>query len=183
MAKIDKFTQARNDGLARALQIVETEGIDALKKEVAFRRAIPVQFELKRKVAEQMLSESLKRMFGTLTTVTYKCLHDEFGFGKERLQKAEARITKDCEEIASVDPYGYRYLTFADIAKEYNKLYGLHINEDAVVESDKMNEREMDLRMTVNSFYLWLGQMKHYDAQRDFYEWFGDRITVEKEAV
>lgn len=176
MAKIDKFQQARMDGMVRALYIAKTGGIDALEDEVKFRNAVPVPFELDKKYAGQVLDGCAERIYSTFTTVVYKALHEEFGFGAKRLQAVESKIQHDCEEIDSVDPYGYRYLEFTDIAKEYNKLYGLHINTDATKKSDDLTSRSKDLRMSVRAVHEWLVQNGFDDAAVKFREWFPEAL-------
>ena len=39
MSNIKDYARGRNDGLAMALRIVETEGIEGLRKEIKFRGA------------------------------------------------------------------------------------------------------------------------------------------------
>lgn len=145
MAKgIDKkYAAGRLDGLAWALRIVEARGIDGLREEIAFRKAIPVQFELDIEASKKYLKDYGKLMYGFLSSVFYSTLNDKFGFGEARLKRVENLVKEKCLELSEVDHYGYRYLQISDLAKELNEKYGLTIGIEDVEEVDKMNERTL----------------------------------------
>lgn len=180
MAKIDKYTQARLDGMGYAFGIFKTKGAEALEKEIAMRKAVPVQLEVSTAKVNEIFDGVRDRLYNTIMTLAFKSLHDEFGFGKIRLQRFEKKINTDIREIAQVDPYGYRYLQFQDVAKEFNEKYGTHISMKEVVEADEMNSRYMDLRASIPAIVLLLEQENHHAAAGFLREFFDDKFEVKE---
>lgn len=87
MARLSKEEQARREGMQVALDWVEKLGLDGAKKELEYRgiHGIPIQVN---KSDLNKFNETVKQnCINTMTTLCCWALHDEFGFGHERLQK------------------------------------------------------------------------------------------------
>lgn len=91
--------QYRTDGMEYALRIVKEKGIEALEKEVKVRTWSGISLRI---TAEEIneASEKIKHMvLDTMTIMTVLTLHDEFGFGRKRIQQFLDRFTLKAECI------------------------------------------------------------------------------------
>ena len=83
MARIDKEEQARREGMAYALRIAKEKGIDALEEDLKMRNAIGLPVGVDRKALNPV---------DTMVILMAVTLHDEFGFGEKRVQRAIDRF-------------------------------------------------------------------------------------------
>ena len=101
--KLKDYQRARNDGLQLALKIAENGGASALKKEIKFRGTTKIETNL----TMEEIEEASKPMRGFINEVHIllwlSVLHDEFDFGKKRLNRAMDRF----EQIYSSIEDGY----------------------------------------------------------------------------
>lgn len=91
--------QYRTDGMEYALRIAKEQGIGALEKEVKVRTWSGISLRI---TAEEIneASEKIKHMvLDTMTIMTVLTLHDEFGFGRKRIQQFLDRFTLKAECI------------------------------------------------------------------------------------
>lgn len=98
MAKQDKIEQARRDGMAYALRIAKEKGIDGLENEVRFRNATFFPIAIKREACDDCIEEIKRNVLDTVIVMMAATLHDEFGFGQSRVQRAIDRFEEksDC---------------------------------------------------------------------------------------
>ena len=172
MAKIDKIQQARMDGLVRGLEIAEKKGIDELKKEVKFRGATKLQFEINMGKADEIYRDMLDKVYATFTVVCYQSIHDLWGYGEKRLKSFKDKFDSYVETLSMVDYYGYRYIEFRDMAKKLNEKYNLDINMDKIEQVDILNRNSMDMRASIPAIYELLKQNGYTDASLFLKEFF-----------
>lgn len=97
MAKINKEEQARREGMAYALNIAKTKGIEALEEELRFRNALQMPIAVPRKNVDEALNNIKMNILDTVTILSAVTLHDEFGFGKKRLKQYIDRFNMKTE--------------------------------------------------------------------------------------
>lgn len=85
--------QYRTDGMEYALKIVETQGIEALRREVKTRMWSGIS--LRSTIGEvNEASTAIKHMtLDTVSIIMVLTLHDEFGFGYKRIKRFLDRFT------------------------------------------------------------------------------------------
>lgn len=120
--KADLMMQYRTDGMEYALRIVKEKGIEALEKEVKARTWSGISLRI---TAEEIneASEKIKHMvLDTMTIMTVLTLHDEFGFGRKRIQQFLDRFTLKAECILE------DYATWEDYQSIIRKELGFDLN-------------------------------------------------------
>lgn len=92
MARIDKEEQARREGMAYALRIAKKKGIEALEEDLKMRNAIGLPVGVDRKALNQFTENVKFNTVDTMVILMAVTLHDEFGFGEKRVQRAIDRF-------------------------------------------------------------------------------------------
>ena len=92
MARIDKEEQARREGMAYALRIAKEKGLDALEEDLKMRNAIGLPVGVDRKALNQFTENVKFNTVDTMVILMAVTLHDEFGFGEKRVQRAIDRF-------------------------------------------------------------------------------------------
>ena len=99
MGKINKEEQARLEGMAFALKIAKEKGIEALENECKFRNATRIPIAVNRKASDECINKIKMNTIDTVTILAAMTLHDEFGFGKERIARFMNRFNFKAECI------------------------------------------------------------------------------------
>ena len=89
---VKDWQRGRDDGLALALRIGREGGADALEKEVKARGAMGLKTSLTMKELDDAGIVYKENAVDTVLAMAVEVLHDEFGFGTERLQRFVNRI-------------------------------------------------------------------------------------------
>ena len=92
MSNLKDYARGRNDGLAMALRIVESEGIEGLRKEIRFRNISGIHTALAKKELDQATVKIKEMTLDTMVVIAIATLHDEFGFGQQRCQRFMDRM-------------------------------------------------------------------------------------------
>lgn len=124
MGKIDQVMQGRNEGLAMALRIVQKGGVEALEKEVEFRRLRGLNTKLtmaEYKAFEKKIRHEYALAFIPMVLLT---LHDQFGFGRERCHRFSERFKMKIDGLVDSDS-GVNYKDYLKAVKDE---IGLELN-------------------------------------------------------
>lgn len=117
MGKIDQQMQGRNEGLAMALRIVKQGGIEALEKEIEFRRLTGMSTKLT-KNEYIALERHIRHEYALASTpLILLTLHDEFGFGKQRCHRFSKRYMMKIDGLADSDS-GVNYQDYIQVCKD-----------------------------------------------------------------
>ena len=116
------YQKGRNDGLALALKIVREGGADALEEEIKARGVTGIHVNLSQKELEQALTPIKDLTIRTLLAMSVSSLRDEYGFGKERLQRFVDRFMKKTECLMS------GWVTWKDICENIEEETGIQID-------------------------------------------------------
>lgn len=102
MAKKDReMQQYRNDGMAFALKIAKEKGIEALEKEVAYRKATFLPSAVQEKDVTKFVDETKMNCLDTVLIMSMMVLRDEFDFGEKRLNRFKERFNKKADCIVA----------------------------------------------------------------------------------
>ena len=164
MGKIDKWQQARMDGLARGLEIAKAGGIEALEQEVKFRGATKLQMDIDRELANGIFRDIMEKVYATYTTACYWTLNNLWHHGKKGLKAFKEAFDSHVMTLTMVDCYGGRYVRFREMAKELNDKYDLGIDMDGVMKVDFINDRGTDMRASIPAIYILLHDRGYEDA-------------------
>lgn len=134
MAKINKEEQWRREGMSYALKIAKERGIDGLEEELKVRNATQLPLRVSVKAMEECIVNIKNNVLDTVIILMAATLHDEFGFGEKRVQRAINRFDLKAECLAE------GYCTWQDqidvIKEELGIELGIRYN-DKDVKCDK----------------------------------------------
>lgn len=128
--KIRDYQAGREDGLDLALRIVKEGGIESLEKEVRFRGISGIHTSMARKELNDATQKMKDITYQTLTVAWLSVLHDTFGFGQKRCQRAYDNLMK----LTVYLNHGWLY--WYDIVLELKDKMKLTINIDEINEKN-----------------------------------------------
>ena len=91
--------QYRTDGMEYALRIVETQGVEALRKEVKTRMWSGISLRMTSAEVDEASMNIKHRCIDTMTIVGLLTLHDEFDFGRKRIQRYLKRFYEKADVL------------------------------------------------------------------------------------
>ena len=152
----DKIVQYKNLGAAAFVALVEDIGdYEEAKKEL--RRRIgsnKVCISMTRQEMDTCINAIDHAMQDLFMTLMFTVLHDEFGFGRDRMVRFKKAMDDLLGTCYATDKNGHRYLTMTDCANDLNRLYDLGIDvrkvHDSEFESDKSKERSVQLESVIS---------------------------------
>ena len=104
--KRDAYFDGRNEGMDFALRIVESDGIDGLRKEIQYRRIEGLSINMRKKDVEEMKLRITCRVVDLIGVITCLTLHDEFGFGRSRCERFLERLNLKVRCLIEPDTAG-----------------------------------------------------------------------------
>lgn len=81
----NKEEQARMEGMAQALRIAKTKGIDGLESDLKMRNITGLPCAVSRAAMDECIMNIKYNVVDTFTILVAYTLHEKFGFGRERL--------------------------------------------------------------------------------------------------
>ena len=125
-----KEERARLEGMSYALRYAREHGLDALESDLKKRGAYNIPVRISDKELKAFTDNAKNMMLDTVLILTSVTLHDEFGFGKQRLERFKARFNLKAECI------GEDYASWQDmidiLREECGLEYGIRMNEKDV---------------------------------------------------
>lgn len=94
-----KEEQARREGMSYALKYAREHGLDALEEELKLRGAYNIPIRINKKELQEFTNNAKAMLLDTVLILTSVTLHDEFGFGKKRLEQFIERFNTKAECI------------------------------------------------------------------------------------
>ena len=83
----NKEEQARMEGMAQALRIAKTKGIDGLEADLKMRNITGLPCAVSRAAMDECIMNIKYNVVDTFTILGAYTLHEKFGFGKTRLNR------------------------------------------------------------------------------------------------
>ena len=132
MAK-DKEFEWRMQGMVYACRIAQEKGIDYLVQEIKRRGVTKVDLYCTDKVLDDTWNGISENIFNNILITALYVLHNQYGFGKDRLNKFLDALQKATDTLLDLDYMGEHYATLEDYAVELNEKYklGLDVNRAA----------------------------------------------------
>ena len=94
-----KEEQARREGMSYALKVAKEKGIDGLEEELKRRQAYNIPIRISNKELQAFTDNAKNMMLDTILILASVTLHDEFGFGHDRLNRFKERFNFKAECI------------------------------------------------------------------------------------
>lgn len=121
MAKND-FMAGRNEGMLYAYNYAKEHGLDALENEVRLRNLTNIPTQVSRKAIDECVMKIKDNTCDTFVILMASVLHDEFGFGEKRVQRALDRFMLKSECIV------YDYVTWQDMIENIKEELNIQLN-------------------------------------------------------
>lgn len=92
--------KARREGMSYALKIAKEKGIEELEKDLNMRKVVDLPIPVSKKALEECINNIKNNTVDTFVILMIATLHDEFGFGEKRIQRAIDRFNFKAECLA-----------------------------------------------------------------------------------
>ena len=92
--------KARREGMSYALKIAKEKGIEELEKDLKMRKVVDLPIPVSKKALEECINNIKNNTVDTFVILMIATLHDEFGFGEKRIQRAIDRFNFKAECLA-----------------------------------------------------------------------------------
>ena len=136
MTDIKQYREGRSAGLKMALAIVREGGIEALENEIKFRERTKINTALCLKEIEDASKDMRGFINEAMIVIWLSVLHDEFDFGKVRLNRAMDRF----EQIHAAITDGYAgYCDYLDLLQDKMKRV---LKAEYIVKDDDFKKKE-----------------------------------------
>lgn len=90
---------ARREGMSYALRYAREHGLDALEEDLKRRAAYDIPVRISQKELKEFTNNAKSMILDTVLILASVTLHDEFGFGRERLERFIKRFNFKAECI------------------------------------------------------------------------------------
>ena len=90
---------ARREGMSYALRYAREHGLDALEEDLKRRAAYDIPVRISQKELQEFTNNAKSMILDTVLILTSVTLHDEFGFGRKRLEQFIKRFNFKAECI------------------------------------------------------------------------------------
>lgn len=97
--KEKEMQQYRNDGMAYAYKIVKEQGIEALEKEIKYRKATFLPSAVQEKDVNKFVYETKINCLDTVLIMAMMVLRDEFDFGEKRINRFKERFNRKTDVL------------------------------------------------------------------------------------
>ena len=92
--------KARREGMSYALRIAKEKGIEELEKDLKMRKVVDLPIPVSKKALEECINNIKNNTVDIFVILMIATLHDEFGFGEKRIQRAIDRFNFKAECLA-----------------------------------------------------------------------------------
>lgn len=114
--------KARREGMSYALRVAKEKGIDGLEEDLKLRGAVNLPIPVSKDAFNECISSIRNDTVDLFIVMLASTLHDEFGFGQKRVQRAIDRFNFKCECLAD------DYLTWNDIKENIQEELNLTLD-------------------------------------------------------
>lgn len=122
------YQKGRNDGLAFAWKVVREGGAEALEKEIQMRGVTGIHVNLTQAELIEALEPIKDLTIRTVLAMSVATLRDEYGFGRERLQRFIDRFMQKTDCMLD------NLVTWEDICKNIEEETGISLSFEGMPE-------------------------------------------------
>ena len=130
MAKRDKDFESRMQGMIYACNLVEKEGLEALKNDIKMRGITSAPFTASKKEIDGLIETLSQNMYTTFLTMTMVALEEAYGFKKVRLMRFKESFDKHTNATYNMDWLGKHYVSIPEYVKFLKEECGINLDHD-----------------------------------------------------
>ena len=132
MARIDKEYEERMKTMIYCCNLVEEEGIDALKAEIKRRGFTKLPLTVKSSKIDELLLNIKENLKNNLMYMVVWVMHSDYGFGKKRLTEFFNKLNNSIDAAFDLDYMGEHYVRLEDFAIELKEKFNFDIDIDRI---------------------------------------------------
>lgn len=132
MAKRDKEYEARMQGMIYACNLVEKEGLDALKSDIKMRGITSAPLNASEKEIAGLVETLSENLYTTFLTMTMIALEDAYGFKKVRLMRFKESFDKHTVATYNMDWLGKHYISIPEYARFLRDECGIDFDDNFI---------------------------------------------------
>ena len=169
MARINKEYEARMQGMIYACNLVEKQGLDALKRDIKMRGITRLPIQISTEKAAEIIEDLSENLYTTFLTMTLMALDEAYGFKKKRMMRFKETFDKMTHATYDMDWLGGHYVSMSDYLQYLKEECGIDFNADAEERVAKCqsasDERNPDYKMVhLNRLITEMTENGHEDA-------------------
>lgn len=138
MSKKDYIT-GRMDGLKLALRIADRDGIDGIRKEIAYRNNGGINTRLSMRELDEASQTIKETCVDTIMTMAMWALRDEYSYGKDRMQRFYDRFMLKTDMVLN------HVTDFPEIRKTLEKELGYEINKRIGITGTELFRKKLEI--------------------------------------
>lgn len=119
---MNKEQKARFEGMAYALRVAKEGGVEALEADLKMRNITNLPIPVSKKALNECVMNIKNNTVDTFTVLLAATLHDEFGFGEKRVQRAISRFSLKAQCLAE------DYCTWSDIIENIKEELNIELD-------------------------------------------------------
>ena len=128
----DKFYEARMQTIIDCCNLVEEEGLEALKADIKRRGVTKLPLTIKSSAIDELILNIKENLKNNLMYMVAWVMHADYGFGKKRLTEFVNKLNNSIEAAFDLDYMGEHYVRLEDYAIELKEKVGFDINIEKI---------------------------------------------------
>lgn len=132
MAKRDKDFESRMQGMIYACNLVEKEGLEALKKDIKMRGITKVPLGVSQKEVSGLVETLSENLYTTFLTMTMIALEEAYGFKKVRLMRFKESFDKHTVATYNMDWLGKHYVSIPEYSRYLRDECGIDLDDNFI---------------------------------------------------
>lgn len=140
MSKKD-YIIGRMDGLKLALRIADRDGIDGIRKEIAYRNNGGINTRLSMRELDEASQTIKENCVDTILIMSMYALRDEYGYGKNRMQRFYDRFMLKTDMVLN------HVTDFPEIRKTLEKELGYEINKRIGITGVELFRKKLGIKV------------------------------------
>lgn len=128
----DKFYEVRMQTMEYCCNLVEEEGLEALKADIKRRGFTKFPLTIKSSAIDELILNIKENLKNNLLYMVVWVMHSDYGFGKKRLTELMNNLNKAIEYAFDLDYMGEHYIRLEDYAIELKEKFGFDIDIEKI---------------------------------------------------
>lgn len=118
--------------------------MDALESDIRKRGITKAPLKFSQKQIDDFINYVSKNLYSNMLSFFCYAIHEEFGFGGERLKKLRDFVAKAVTDTMNLDYMGTHYVRLEDYAVELNEKYNLGIDVNVIASCQNIADEKDD---------------------------------------
>lgn len=168
--KPDELIRYHNEGAAFFMKLIEELGYEEAKRQLSMRIDKKISICVKPEIIDKSTANVKENIYNNMVAFIYTVLHDEFGFGKDRMLRFKKEFDLLAETVYETSPMGHNYLTIEDLARGIEEKYNLGVDITLVHDMEQYAYEQARKMVDVNIVVGFLKERGFAKAAQEVWE-------------